>query len=166
MQLYDNIFYLNDLSLKEVYIFVILNSFIKYMIQRIQSIYLFLAALVSAGLLFAIPVYTTAEGNLVYAVDKLELVGLFFGSALLSLITIFFFKNRKLQFVLGRLNIILNFILLGVLVYQSQILSGGAAAPEKGIGMLIPIISIVFIALANKAIKRDEDLVKSVDRLR
>ena len=73
MQLYDNIFYLNDLSLKEVYIFVILNSFIKYMIQRIQSIYLFLAALVSAGLLFAIPVYTTAEGNLVYAVDKLEL---------------------------------------------------------------------------------------------
>jgi hypothetical protein len=37
---------------------------------------------------------------------------------------------------------------------------------EKGIGMLLPIISIVFIALANKAIKKDEDLVKSVDRLR
>ena len=136
------------------------------MIQRIQSIYLFIAALVSAGLLFAIPVYSTEAGDPVYAVDKLELVALFFGSALLSLITIFLFKNRKLQFVLGRLNIILNFILLGVLVYQSQILSGGAAAPEKGIGMLIPIISIVFIALANKAIKRDEDLVKSVDRLR
>jgi hypothetical protein len=32
--------------------------------------------------------------------------------------------------------------------------------------VVIPIISIVFLALANKAIKRDEDLVKSVDRLR
>ncbi|RXG12544.1 putative protein DUF4293 [Leeuwenhoekiella aestuarii] len=136
------------------------------MIQRIQSVYLILAVIVSAGLHFAIPVYSTSSGEPVYAVAHLELVALFFGSALLSLITIFLFKNRKLQFVLGRLNIILNFILLGVLVYQSQILSGGAAAPEKGIGMLIPIISIVFIALANKAIKRDEDLVKSVDRLR
>ena len=136
------------------------------MIQRIQSIYLFLAALVAAGLHFAIPVYGTTDGAPVYAVDHVELVAMFFGSALLSLIAIFLFKNRKLQFVLGRLNIILNFILLGVLVYQSQLLSGGAAAPEKGIGMLIPLISIVFIALANKAIKRDEDLVKSVDRLR
>ena len=136
------------------------------MIQRIQSIYLFLAALVAAGLHFAIPVYSTTDGAPVYAVDHVELVAMFFGSAFLSLIAIFLFKNRKLQFVLGRLNIILNFILLGVLVYQSQLLSGGAAAPEKGIGMLIPLISIVFIALANKAIKRDEDLVKSVDRLR
>ncbi|OSS38566.1 hypothetical protein C723_2549 [Christiangramia flava JLT2011] len=37
---------------------------------------------------------------------------------------------------------------------------------EKGIGMFLPIVSIVFLVLANKAIKRDEDLVKSVDRLR
>ena len=136
------------------------------MIQRIQSIYLILAAAVSAGLIFLMPVYSTTDGEPVYAVERLEVLALFLASALLSFITIFLFKNRKLQFVLGRLNIILNFILLGVLVYQSQILSGGAAAPEKGIGMLIPIISIVFIALANKAIKRDEDLVKSVDRLR
>ena len=37
---------------------------------------------------------------------------------------------------------------------------------QKGIGVLLPIISIVFLAMANKAIKKDEDLVKSVDRLR
>lgn len=136
------------------------------MIQRIQSIYLFLAALASAGLIILLPLYVNEAGEVLYALDKIEYAALFLGSAFISLITIFLHKNRKLQFVLGRLNIILNFILLGVLVYQSQILSGGAAAPEKGIGMLIPIISIVFIALANKAIKRDEDLVKSVDRLR
>ena len=67
------------------------------MIQRIQSIYLFLAALVAAGLHFAIPVYSTAEGAPVYAVDHLELVALFFGSALLSLIALFSFKNRKFR---------------------------------------------------------------------
>ena len=136
------------------------------MIQRIQSIYLLLAAIASAGLIFVFSLYANEETGAVEAQDNLIYLSLFLGSAFISFITIFLYKKRKLQFVLGRLNIILNFILLGVLVYQSQILSGGAAAPEKGIGMLIPIISIVFIVLANKAIKRDEDLVKSVDRLR
>ncbi|MGB3773931.1 MAG: DUF4293 domain-containing protein [Leeuwenhoekiella sp.] len=136
------------------------------MIQRIQTVYLLLAALVSAGLIFILPLYGNVQGDAVWAEDKILYLALFVGSAVLSMLTIFLFKKRQLQFVLGRLNIILNFILLGVLLYQSQIISGGAAAPEKGIGILIPLISIVFIALANKAIKRDEDLVKSVDRLR
>lgn len=135
------------------------------MIQRIQSIYLLLAAAASCGLIFVFPLYAN-EAGLVEATDSMLYLGLFLGSGVLSLITIFLYSKRQNQFVAGRLNIILNFILLGVLVYQSQILSGGAAAPEKGIGMLIPIISIVFIVLANRAIKRDEDLVKSVDRLR
>ena len=76
------------------------------------------------------------------------------------------YKNRKSQFMLGRLNIILNFILLGLFVYLSLNLSGETLVSEKGIGMLLPIISIVLLVLANKAIKKDEDLVKSVDRLR
>lgn len=136
------------------------------MIQRIQTIYLLLATLVSAGLIFMVPLYGNLQGEAVWAEDKILYIALFVASAILSLLTIFLFKKRQLQFVLGRLNIILNFILLGVLIYQSQIISGGAAASEKDIGMLIPVISIVFIAMANKAIKRDEDLVKSVDRLR
>ena len=61
---------------------------------------------------------------------------------------------------------ILNFILIGLLVYHSLTLSGEATVSEKGIGMFLPIFSIVFLALANKAIKKDEDLVKSVDRIR
>ena len=76
------------------------------------------------------------------------------------------YKNRKFQFVLGRLNIILNFFLLGFFVYQSLNVSGETVVSEKGIGMFLPIISIVLLVLANKAIKKDEDLVKSVDRLR
>ena len=136
------------------------------MLQRIQTVYLFLAALTSAGLIFLLELWTNAAGESVYAIDVLWLFGLFMLSAVISLVTIFLFKNRKLQFVLGRLNILLNLILLGLFVYWSLNISGEAQASEKGIGMLIPVISIVFLVLANKAIKKDEDLVKSVDRLR
>ena len=136
------------------------------MLQRIQTIYLLLASGVSAGLIFVFHLWITDAGINVFVKDNMLYLGLFLGSAVLSLIAIFMYKNRKLQFVLGRLNIILNFILLGVLVYQSQTLPGETAVSENGIGMFLPLVSIVLLALANKAIKKDEDLVKSVDRLR
>jgi len=136
------------------------------MLQRIQTVYLLVAAAVSAGLIFVFNLWTTNTGDMVFAKDDVLYIGLFLGSAALSLLAIVMFKNRKLQFVLGRLNIILNFILLGFFVYQSLNLSGETAVSEKGIGMLLPLVSIVLLALANKAIKKDEELVKSVDRLR
>ncbi|WP_353780221.1 DUF4293 family protein [Winogradskyella sp. 3972H.M.0a.05] len=136
------------------------------MLQRIQTVYLLLAAGISAGLIFVFHLWTTTEEVAFFAKDNYTYLGMFIGSALLSLISIFSYKNRKSQFVLGRLNIILNFILLGVFVYQSLNLSGETNVSEKGIGILLPIFSIVFLVLANKAIKKDEDLVKSVDRLR
>ncbi len=136
------------------------------MLQRIQTLYLLFAALVSAGLIFVLHLWVTQDGMLVFAKDSMLILGVFLVSALLSLVSLFMFKNRKSQFMLGRLNIIVNFILLGFFVYQSLNLSGETAVSEKGIGMFIPIISIVLLALANKAIKKDEELVKSVDRLR
>ena len=88
-------------------------------------------------------------------------------STTLTLFSIISFKKRQNQFVTNRLNIILNLILLGLFVYRSLNLSGGTAeVSEKGIGMFLPIGAIVFLVLANKATKKDEDLVKSVDRLR
>lgn len=136
------------------------------MLQRIQSIYLVFAVIVSAGLPFVFHLWTT-EANIPYfAKDNMMYLGVFVASAVLSVVAIFSYKNRKSQFVLGRLNIILNFILLGLFVYQSLNVSGEADVSEKGIGILLPILSIVFLVLANKAIKKDEDLVKSVDRLR
>ena len=94
-------------------------------------------------------------------------VSLFGLSTTLSLLSILSHAKRQQQFVMGRLNIILNLILLGLLVYRTLNASGGTTVvPEKGVGMFLPIFSIVFLVLANKAIKKDEDLVKSVDRLR
>jgi hypothetical protein len=136
------------------------------MLQRIQTIYLLISAGISGGLIFLFQLWTTINETVFYAKDDILYLALFLGSAILALISIFKFKERKLQFVLGRLNIILNFILLGLFVYRSLNLSGETVVSEKGIGMLLPIFSIVFLVLANKAIKKDEDLVKSVDRLR
>lgn len=136
------------------------------MLQRIQTLYLLLAVLVSAGLIFVLHLWVTNADVVIYAKDNVLYLGLFLGSAVLSLVSIFKYKNRKSQFMLGRLNMILNFILLGFFVYQSLNVSGETAVSEKGIGMFLPIVSIVLLALANKAIKKDEDLVKSVDRLR
>ena len=136
------------------------------MLQRIQTIYLLLAAGVSGGLIFLFELWTSPEGLKMFADDINYVFALFLVSAFFSILSISRFKNRKFQFVLGRLNIILNFILLGLFVYQSLNVSGETHVSEKGIGIFLPIISIVLLALANKAIKKDEDLVKSVDRLR
>ena len=136
------------------------------MLQRIQTIYLLIAAGVSAGLIYVFELWETSEGIKVFANDNMYVFSAFLASALLSVVSIFKYKKRKSQFMLGRLNIILNFFLLGFFVYQSLNVSGETAVSEKGIGMFLPIVSIVFLALANKAIKKDEDLVKSVDRLR
>ena len=136
------------------------------MLQRIQTVYLLLAVIISSGLIFAFNLWITKDGVTIYAKDDVLYFSLFIGSALLSVISIFLYQNRKSQFMLGRLNIILNFILLGIFVYQSLNLSGETNVSEKGIGILLPVFSIVCLALANKAIKKDEDLVKSVDRLR
>jgi hypothetical protein len=136
------------------------------MIQRIQTLYLLVASGISAGLIFVFNLWINAEGLSIFAKDETLYFSLFLGSAALSLISIFRYKDRQSQFVLGRLNIILNFILLGLFVYRSLSLSGETDVSEKGIGILLPIFSIVFLVLANKAIKKDEDLVKSVDRLR
>ncbi len=136
------------------------------MIQRIQTLYMVLVALIAGILPFFVNLWSDASGGEIYAQNEVLVSVVFYVSGGLALWAVFLYKNRKNQFVANRLNMILNLFLLGFFVYRSLNLSGGAIVSEKGIGMLIPIISIVFLALANRAIKKDEDLVKSVDRLR
>ena len=136
------------------------------MIQRIQSVYLFIVAIL-AGLGIYFPVWDDQKLNIIKGFDNIYILSLFASVIVLSLLAIFLFNNRKLQFVLNRFNILINLILLGVFGYYTQTLSGEAiVVSEKEIGLVVPLISIVFLYLANKAIKKDEDLVKSVDRLR
>ena len=143
------------------------------MIQRIQTIYLFLASVISGGLIFVFNLWNTLKEQ-IFVLDLFSeeqvtfkvIPLMFITSSILSIVTIFLFKNRKLQFVIGRIIILINLFLLGLLIYLSLTLSGETMVSEKGIGMFIPILVILLVVLANKAIKKDEDLVKSVDRLR
>jgi hypothetical protein len=137
------------------------------MLQRIQTIYLLLAFVVTGVLPFFIPLWKMADGKDYYFMQNQAYVVILGLSTTLSLLSIVSYKKRQNQFVIGRLNIILNLILLGLFVYRSLNVSGETlAVSEKGIGMFLPIVAIVLLVLANKAIKKDEDLVKSVDRLR
>jgi len=144
------------------------------MIQRIQTLYLLVAALISGGLIFVFNIWTEKSEKVVFTADLISdpvtihktILFSFLISALLSVISIFLFKNRQLQFVLGRLNMLVNLYLLGVLIFVSQTVSGETSVSEKGIGMFLPIVVVLLLVIANKAIKKDEDLVKSVDRLR
>jgi len=136
------------------------------MIQRIQSIYLVIVVALGGLLPLWAHLWADASGTIIFAGDLLPVSIAFYGSAAMAVIAILQFKNRKNQFVMNRLNMILNLFLLGFFVYRSLNLSGETLVSEKGIGMLIPVFSIVFLVLANRAIKKDEDLVKSVDRLR
>jgi len=136
------------------------------MIQRIQSVYLIIVAILTGVLPFFLNLWIDIDGVEVFADNEMLISIAFYASAILAVWSMVQFKNRKTQFVINRLNMILNIFLLGFFVYRSLNLSGETLVSEKGIGMLIPVFSIVFLVLANRAIKKDEDLVKSVDRLR
>ncbi|MEL1241625.1 DUF4293 domain-containing protein [Flavobacterium flavipallidum] len=137
------------------------------MIQRIQTIYLLLAFVITGVLPFIFPLWTLSDGKAFLFMQNQLYVVLFGLSTTLSIVSILSYKKRQNQFVINRLNIILNLILLGLFIYHSLNLSGEMpGVSEKGIGMFLPIFAIVALVLANKAIKKDEDLVKSVDRLR
>ncbi len=128
------------------------------MLQRIQSVYLLIAFI--SSIFYSYLAYTSSfKENVFFAIS-----GGFI--SLLILINIFLYKNRKLQIKLNNLTIFVLIVLLGLSIYQVGLLSGEKSFSEKDIKLLVPVISIVFLLIANKYIKRDERLVKSVDRIR
>jgi hypothetical protein len=136
------------------------------MIQRIQTLYLAVVAILSILAAFFIKSLAQNEESSIFELSVQMDRITFFIAAIFAVISIFLYKKRINQFIVNRLNIILNLFLLGFFVYRSLKLSGESLLSQKGIWIIVPLISIVLLILANKAIKRDEDLVKSVDRLR
>ena len=84
----------------------------------------------------------------------------------LGFISILSYKDRKRQIQLNNISMIINALLLGLLAYWLLTLSGGIDFPEKGIEPLFPLLSVICLLIANVYIRKDERLVKSVDRLR
>lgn len=133
----------------------IIGIFVFDMLQRVQSIWMFIASLFSSTLFFV--------------GDDVDYSGIFFLFGLVTggvFFNIFNFKKRKNQIFINRVLILINALLIGLLVYWLLNLSGGIDIPEKGIEPIFPILAIVCLIIANTHIRRDERLVKSVDRLR
>ena len=132
------------------------------MIQRIQSIFMFFALLINGYITYkTLSSYNQLNENIFL---YLSIISLIVFTIVIS--SIFSFKKRQNQFVFNRLAIIFNFILLVLFIYQSQSLFGDVATSVKGIEVILTLISIVLLVFANKYIKKEEDLVKSVDRIR
>ena len=82
----------------------------------------------------------------------------------LSLVTIFLFNNRKLQIKLCLVNKILIIANCGWLIYSMYQIQDQIA--ESGFGIYALALAYVMLAFASQAIKKDEALVSSVDRIR
>lgn len=149
------------------------------MIQRIQTIFLLLASAAGFGQ-FAVPYLSTDTGNpaatmpaladnVVNPLDNPGLLGLCALSGIASLAAIFLFRNRLLQARLaGGAGVAsaLLIVLAGFVVYQilQQLPSGGSTHYEAGLAL--PVVALIFNWLAVRFIKKDESLVRSMDRLR
>lgn len=141
------------------------------MIQRIQSIWLFLAALMAAGLLyFKLYTYNSPKGiEEVYVSSGLGFLVLAIILIILPLVALFMFKNRKRQKGLAILNIIAAIGFIAATVMRVTSVKNDAPLSNStsyGIGAVLPVAIIVFTALAINDIRKDEKLVKSLDRLR
>lgn len=137
------------------------------MIQRIQSIWLLLAS-VFAFLTFKLPFYQGAilqDATIKPAVDAQSTIWLTIVAALtgaLAFIDIFFFNNRKLQIRLCVFGIILAAVLIALCFAEMAKFTSGSLA----LSCIIYFAIIAFYILALNGIRKDEKLIKSMDRLR
>lgn len=139
------------------------------MIQRIQSLWLLLAAIVAA-LLFYFGYYKTPAASLTLLNSNYIGAILDGLSVLLSVYTIFMFKKRNLQLNLIWLNILANIGLLVCIflkINDTHSLTGTANTNGTfAIGAFIPIVTLILLFVARAGIRKDEKLIKSLNRLR
>jgi hypothetical protein len=97
------------------------------------------------------------------------LIFLAVASFIFSVSTIFLYKRRLLQIRICAFNVLTNIVLIMVVFffYATRIKTMTLIEPEYNYaGMVLPLVSLVFLVLANRAIRKDEALIKSADRLR
>lgn len=144
------------------------------MIQRIQSIFLLLAAAALFGL-FGLPFASSkasaaglmADG-LFNIQDHVGLIAAFVLGGVLAFVSIFLFKNRKLQAQLGMFAFIATIIgmILAAVFFMQDSVNMASVEPTDEPGLYLPILSAVLLLLAVRFIRKDEKTVKSMDRLR
>lgn len=153
------------------------------MIQRIQTLFLLIAAVLSALVVFIplstmnipdgdiVKLYSTGlkninTGEILFRAYPILVLGIV--TSLLSIITIFLYQNRILQMRLCVYNILLLLGLTGMFIYYYFYIrnSFDFRGHSFSITLIIPVVNIILIFQAFRAIRRDDLMVKSYERLR
>ncbi len=141
------------------------------MIQRIQSLWLLLAG--AAGLLiYKMPLWKgimqDGTTKIFLGSEKLLLFIIIIATSALALATIFLFKNRKLQKSLCLLGLLFSIIIVILEFVHVEDLKVTTDFKENmwQIGAVLPVLMIILFILAYGGIRKDEKLVKSLERLR
>lgn len=116
----------------------------------------------------------SVEGNLISNINIVETstLHILVLAALISLLaalSLFSFKSRVKQMKFGFLNTLLIVILFALMFYQIMEADKMMSHPLYGeyrMGFFLPLFALGFNILANYYIKRDEDMVRSADRIR
>lgn len=152
------------------------------MIQRVQSVWLFLASL-ALFLLLILPILNLGTGSTELTLqvgglyqkagtisEKIESYTIPFAltilAAILCISTIFLYRNRTLQ---KRIIILIAFLIgfsAGFVAYSATHITGGINGASVAAGAFMPLLSLVFCILAFRGIRNDEQLIRSADRLR
>lgn len=155
------------------------------MIQRVQSIYLLLAS-IALFALFMFPiahdvlinnlpktikitgVYEIIDGQQVQTLSFLVLTIVNVIIALLPLVIIFLYKERKKQIALcyGLVLVIIGYSFWMAQTIKSVSESASIGAANYSIGALLPSVAVLMAILAVRGIRKDEKLIRSADRLR
>lgn len=150
------------------------------MIQRKQSIFLFLSALLGLSLLF-VPVHNmilATGGGTIFLTPLLEplvststhygAIFLNFGSLLLAFITVFLYNKRELQIKLCYLLMLFWLILTGLISFGSFVVVQEPVINFElsYIAVVIGLAGVILAFLAARYIKKDIELLKSADRIR
>ena len=129
------------------------------MLQRIQSVFLFLSSIITLIMIFFVPIFEIGSKEM-FASDFLWAKVFLFISAFLSLISINLYKSRKKQILLcsfSRTQITIALILL-LFMYKKEL--------NVKVELLLFAIPYILLILSSYFIKKDEKLVKSSDRIR
>lgn len=152
--------------------------------QRIQTLFLVLIVIAMLGLLI-MPIWVSQpdtpnehqlfalhytekspEGNKTYYLPYCLTAVLAVAAATVSVISIRSFKNRQLQMRLGLLNSLLMLgVMICIVVFVTD-LTGTHPQAQYGIGFWLVAVGVACNFLANRFIRRDEQLVKDADRIR
>jgi len=107
---------------------------------------------------------TIPQINLLVHIPVLILTSLIF---ILIIYSVLRFKNRRQQMNFVKITFFLNIILVaGIFLDYQKLFTSFPINIELEMGAYLPLVSLVFLIVANRFILKDEKLIKSVDRLR